>query len=141
MSERTNLEMVFFDAAGTLFEVRGSVGEIYARVARNYGIEAAPAEIERGFVRHFRHQPPMAFPPGTPETERLALEREWWRRLVSAVFADGGPFPRFDDYFAEIFELFRGREGWAVYPDVEPALATLNAQVISVHPVEVAVVR
>jgi putative hydrolase of the HAD superfamily len=141
MSERTNLEMVFFDAAGTLFEVRGSVGEIYARVARRYGIEAAPAEIERGFVRHFHHQPPMAFPPETPEIERLALEREWWRRLVRAVFADGGPFPRFDDYFAEIFELFRGREGWAVYPDVEPALATLNAQVISVHPVEVAVVR
>ena len=126
MLNRSNIQMIFFDAAGTLFEVRGSVGEIYARVARPYGFEAAPEEIERRFAREFRRQPPLAFPPRTPEAERLVLEREWWRDLVRAVFAELGPFPRFDEFFVEVFELFRGREGWRLYEDVAPALAALK---------------
>ena len=39
-SEASKVRVVFFDAAGTLLEVRGSVGEIYSRVAGQYGIEA-----------------------------------------------------------------------------------------------------
>ena len=120
--------MIFFDVAGTLIEVRGSVGEIYARVAHRYGLAVEPEEIQRRFARDFRLQPPLAFPVGTAEAELLDLERGWWRRLVRNVFAESGPFPRFDDFFAEVFELFRGREGWQLYDDVEPALAALNRQ-------------
>jgi len=120
--------VVFFDAAGTLFEVRGSVGKIYARVARRHGVEVAPEEIQRRFIDGFRLQPPLAFPVGSSEAEALALERDWWRRLVWQVFAASGPFPRFDEFFTEVFELFRGREGWQLYDDVEPALAALKQQ-------------
>lgn len=127
MLDQTSIKMVFFDAAGTLFEVRGSVGEIYARLARRSGIEAVPEEIQRGFARQFRAQPPIAFPIETPEAERLALERAWWRNLVRAVFAGPRAFPRFDEYFTEVFEFFRGAEGWRLYDDVEPTLAALKA--------------
>ncbi|MGH9938269.1 MAG: HAD-IA family hydrolase [Blastocatellia bacterium] len=121
-------EVVFFDATGTLFEVRGGVGEIYGRVARDFGFESEPRTLQRNFARSFREQPALAFPSGTPDAELAGLEKDWWRNLVEAVFADLGPFPRFDEFFDEIFERFRGREFWRVYDDVEPALAGLKQQ-------------
>src|SRR5436190_671965 len=60
--------------------------------------------------------------------DSFSWEREWWRRLVWKVFDACGPFPRFDDFFTEVFELFRGREGWQLYEDVEPTLSALKAQ-------------
>lgn len=119
-------EVVFFDAAGTLFEVRSSVGEIYRLVANAFGFEADPQTLQRNFAQRFREQPLMAFPAGTPDAELIELEKNWWRNLVKAVFAGLGSFPRFDEFFDEIYERFRGREFWRVYEDVEPALATLK---------------
>jgi len=117
---------VFFDAAGTLIETRGGVGEIYSRVARDFGFEAEPQTLQQNFARRFREQPPMAFPAGTPDAELQALEKGWWRNLVKAVFADLDSFPRFDEFFDDIFERFHGREFWRVFDDVEPALAALK---------------
>ncbi len=125
-SEMVKPEVIFFDAAGTLIEVRGSVGEIYNRVAREFGFEAEPSALQQNFARAFRLQPPMAFPVGIPEPTLRELEKDWWRNLVKAVFADLRSFPRFDEFFDELFERFRRREFWRVYDDVEPTLAELK---------------
>jgi putative hydrolase of the HAD superfamily len=122
------VEMVFFDAAGTLFDVRGSVGEIYARAARKYGARADAGELERGFARAFPLQPPLAFAPGTPEAELPRLEKEWWRRLVAEVFAGAPGFTRFDEFFEEVFELFRTAEGWELDADARPTLEALRSR-------------
>src|SRR5215813_4948364 len=82
--------VIFFDAAGTLIEPRGSVGEIYSRVAREYGFEAAPQTLQQNFVLRFGEQPPMAFPAGTPPAILSALEKDWWRNLVTDVFSGLG---------------------------------------------------
>lgn len=123
-----NPEVIFFDAAGTLIEVRGSVGEIYSRVAREFGIEADPSTLRQNFARAFLLQPPMAFPAGTPEAKLRELENDWWRNLVRDVFAGLGSFPRFDEFFDDLFERFRGSEFWRVYDDVEPALRELKGR-------------
>src|SRR5262249_6594827 len=120
------LKVIFFDAVGTLIETRGSVGDIYSRVASEFGFEAEPSVLQQNFARSFRQQPPLAFPPGTPDAELAELEKGWWRNLVNAVFADLGSFPRFDEFFDDVFERFRGREFWRVYDDVEPALTALK---------------
>ncbi len=119
-------EVIFFDAAGTLIETRGGVGEIYSRVAREFGFEAEPQILQQNFAHLFRQQPPMAFPAGTPAAALMELEKGWWRNLVKAVFAGLGSFPRFDEFFDEIFERFRGPELWRVYDDVAPALTDLK---------------
>lgn len=119
------LEVIFFDAAGTLFEVRGSVGEIYHKFARRYGIEVEPELIQQAFSREFRHQPPLAFPPDTSEPDLYRLEFEWWKMLVRKVFT-GHNFPRFDDFFAEVFEFFRGPDAWQLFDDVIPVLTALK---------------
>jgi putative hydrolase of the HAD superfamily len=123
-----SIGMVFFDAAGTLFDVRGGVGEIYARVAREYGVTAEAAELESGFRRAFPRQPPMAFAPATAGPELRRLEREWWRRLVREVFAGVPDFARFDEYFAAVFDLFRTAEGWELYDDALPTLEALASR-------------
>ncbi|MGH9841771.1 MAG: HAD-IA family hydrolase [Blastocatellia bacterium] len=125
MLDPTKTELVFFDAAGTLFNVRGSVGEIYSRFARQHGLEADPALIHQGFLRAFGRQPPMAFPAGTPADQLHKLEYQWWSRLAREVFV-AFDFPRFDAFFAEVFEFFRTAEAWRVFDDVVPALEALR---------------
>jgi putative hydrolase of the HAD superfamily len=120
------VKVVFCDAVGTLIETRNSVGEIYSRVASEFGFEAESRILQQNFARSFQSQPPLTFSTGTPEAALAELEKDWWRNLVRAVFDGLGPFPRFDEFFDEIFERFRGREFWRVYDDVTPALADLK---------------
>jgi putative hydrolase of the HAD superfamily len=120
------VKVIFFDAVGTLIETREGVGEIYGRVAREFGCEAESRILQQNFALSFQSQPPLAFPTGTPEAALIELEKGWWRNLVRAVFDGLGSFPRFDEFFDELFERFRGREFWRVYDDVEPALTELK---------------
>lgn len=119
------MKAIFFDAADTLFRVRGGVGEVYARVARRFGAQPDAAAIERAFARAFRSAPPLAFPGATDDSiERL--EKEWWRRLVTEVFEEIGMFPRFAEYFNALFEAFRGIEAWELFPETVPTLEALK---------------
>src|SRR6266404_5920304 len=106
------IKAIFFDAAGTLFTVNGSVGDIYARLAREHGKDFAAA-------------PPMAFPDASP-TQIPALEKQWWKTLVQDVFSSLGAFPRFEEYFAALFEFFARAEAWKLYPETIETLAQLK---------------
>ena len=117
------VQIVFFDAGGTLFEVKGSVGEIYGRFARRYGVERDPLALTDAFSHSFRSQPPLAFPPGTSAAELDLLEREWWRQVVLASVSY---FPGFDQYFNEVYEFFKSREAWVLFDDVIPTLTALK---------------
>src|SRR5262245_49753947 len=120
------MKVIFFDAVGTLIETRYCVGEIYSSVARGFGFEAEPRIVQRNFEASLRRQPPLAFPVGPPEAALIELEKGWWRDVVRAVFDGLGLFPRFEEFFDEIFERFRGHEFWRVYDDVAPTLAELK---------------
>lgn len=119
------IQIVFFDAAGTLFEVNGSVGETYCKFARRFGVNVDQEEINEAFSRFFPAQPPLAFPPGTPQAELHILERNWWRRLVLEVF-ENYKFRQFESFFAEVFEFFRRKEAWRLFDDVIPTLTELR---------------
>ncbi|HYE74341.1 MAG TPA: HAD-IA family hydrolase [Blastocatellia bacterium] len=123
-----SIEMVFFDAAGTLFDVRGRVGEIYARIARKYGVDANSAKLESGFRRAFPKQPPMAFASELNELELAQLEKQWWHSLVREVFAGVPDFTRFDEYFDEVFDLFRTPIGWELYDETISVLDALHSR-------------
>jgi putative hydrolase of the HAD superfamily len=124
--------VVFFDVAGTLIGVRGSVGARYAALARRFGVEASAEALDRAFPAAFRAAPPMAFPGATPASVP-ARERQVWEGIVRHVFRSvglGGDFGegRFPAFFAALWDDFAGAEAWAVYPDVVPCLEAVRAR-------------
>jgi putative hydrolase of the HAD superfamily len=121
-----NIKVVFFDAAGTLFETRERVGQTYARIAREHGVAADVGAVDAAFRRAFAGAVPLAFGTGrTPEELRL-LERDWWRNLVAMTFTELGDFDDFDAFFNSLFEFFAGPEHWVADPHALPALRALR---------------
>lgn len=116
---------VLFDAGGTLMHVRQSVGHVYAAVARKYGVDAAPDDVEAAFRRVWETRRDTLH-----ETSSDALERQWWHALVTDVFAAVGKLENFrgsfDAFFHELNKLFSTGAAWRVFDDVDPALSALE---------------
>lgn len=127
------IELVLFDAVGTLFRVRGSVGEVYAADARELGLTRDPARWAAAFKSAFHAMPRMTFPGETAE-RIVALERAWWRDLVGRVLDALGTPPDFDRerYFDALFERFAGASAWQLYDDVLPTLDAIAARGIAI---------
>jgi putative hydrolase of the HAD superfamily len=109
-------DAVLFDAAETLFTTRGSVGEIYSNVARNFGSTASPSEIQSAFERHFPRSGPLS-------TDN---EKQWWKDVVHRVFTDVGMIEPFDAFFDQVYELFRDSRGWMLFPETREVLEVLR---------------
>jgi len=120
------LRAIFFDAAGTLFDAREPVGRTYARIAREFGLDATDDEVTRGFRRAFGQAPELAFGPGRPPAELRLREREWWRDVVAKSFEGLGEFRDFDGFFETLFGYFAEPSHWRVLPEVLPELGRLK---------------
>lgn len=119
------LKAVFFDAAGTLFEAREPVGRTYARIAREYGLDAPEAAVIEGFRRAFAAAPVIAFGRGHRAGELRALERGWWRAVVADSFAGLGAFD-LDGCFEALFAYFADPAHWEADPAAAATLAGLK---------------
>ena len=122
------LKVVFFDAAGTLFEPRDSVGATYAQLARKYGVDASAEEVNAAFRRVFHHSPGLAFGPGHGADELRKLEKRWWRNLVAESFEGLGTFTDFEAYFDELFARFADPASWRADPAALSTLRRLRAR-------------
>lgn len=123
------VNVIFFDAAGTLFHVQGSVGEVYLRYAEPYGVKQSPAmvaAVQTAFVHAFRAAPPPLFAPEDP-AELKRCERLWWFDLVHSVFYRVGMFEGFDEYFEDVYQGFEGSQHWRLYPETVGVLRALKA--------------
>src|SRR5690242_14696587 len=101
-----NGRVVFFDAAGTLFESREPIGRVYARIASEFGVDTPVDAVTAGFRHAFGSAHGLAFGPGHNPDELRRLEREWWRQRVKDSFAGLGVFRDFDAYFDALFCYF-----------------------------------
>jgi putative hydrolase of the HAD superfamily len=117
---------VFFDAAGTLFEPREPIARSYARIARNFGLDASEEQIAANFHHAFGSAPALGFGPGHPPSELRRLERAWWRERVAETFADLGHFRDFDACFEALFGYFAEPEHWVGAVEAEPMLIRLK---------------
>lgn len=127
MSLSCDTRAVFFDAADTLFHVKGSVGEVYVRHARKYGVTAGDAVVQQAFAKAFADAPPPVFAVSDPQGIK-SCERMWWFDVVHNVFYRVGMFEGFDEYFDEVFAYFSRPASWELYPDAMPALRALEAR-------------
>ncbi|MCP9450723.1 MAG: HAD-IA family hydrolase [Nitrospira sp.] len=123
-----SIRVVFFDAAGTLFRVRGSVAEIYLRYAVEFGFQQKAdslVSIKEAFGRAFREAPPPVFATTEPAQLKQS-ERLWWFDIVHNVFYRVGMFERFDDFFDRVFEVFEDPASWELFPETVSTLTWLK---------------
>src|SRR5262245_24693729 len=107
---------VLFDAAETLFTTRGSVGQIYGNLARQYGSTADDDEIQAAFARQFRGASPLS----------VQDQKRWWRDVVYRVFSEVGMVDDFEKFFDQLYDRFRDSEGWVLFPETTEVLAELK---------------
>ncbi|MGB3513698.1 MAG: HAD-IA family hydrolase [Microcoleaceae cyanobacterium] len=117
-------KVILLDAVGTLFGVRGSVGEIYQQFASQWGVDVSAPTVNRAFFESFKAAPPMAF-PGVELAKIPELEFEWWCLVAAETYKKVGVFEQFSDFrsfFGQLYDYFATVAPWFVYPDVKPAL-------------------
>jgi putative hydrolase of the HAD superfamily len=117
-------KVVFLDAVGTLFGIRGSVGEVYSKIAVNFGVNVSHDRLNSAFFQSFKAAPPLAF--SLAQSEQVPeLEFNWWQAIARSTFAKSEVLDQFADFsafFAELYDYFATAEPWYVYDDVLPAL-------------------
>jgi len=123
MSQPT--QALFFDAAGTLFHVKGSVGEVYRRVAGRHRPEIDSAALDAAFREVFAAAKPLRF-PNLSGAHLHQIETQWWYDVVYKVFSRFDVLLDFDEYRRDIYEVFRGADGWELYPETHDTLAALR---------------
>ena len=119
-----DIRVIFFDAGGTLIHAARKIGYYYAMVALHYGFKADEDILQEGFKRAWEEMKPRDPVQGA----RVMDDMGWWREMVVQSWravALPVDFP-FDDYFAEVYELFARPDIWRVYPDAHQALERLR---------------
>ncbi|MFS8855788.1 HAD-IA family hydrolase [Synechococcus sp. H55.7] len=124
--------VLFFDAVGTLFRVRGGVGQAYSQVAAEYGVRVDPPALDCAFAQAFAQAPTPAC-PGLTGSVLQEWERAWWRQVVRQTFAQVGSLAAFGEgqfevFFAHLFEYFAGAGPWELYPETLPVLQVLQQE-------------
>ena len=108
-----SVEAVTFDAGGTLIEPWPSVGEVYAAVAREFGIECSAARLNAQFANAWTTRTGFTY------------SRDEWHEVVRHSFL--GMSEVSPKLFDAIYERFAQSDAWLIYDDVIPALQTLEA--------------
>ncbi len=117
-------KVILLDAVGTLFNIRGSVGEVYSAFAQRFGVKVPAKKLNEAFYNAFASVDPPAF-PGIDPDEIPLCEFEWWRVIALRTFQQVGvlsEFADFTDFFDHLYNYFATAEPWFVYPDILPAL-------------------
>ena len=126
-------KVIFLDAVGTLFGVKGSVGEVYRYLAAEVGVECDASLLEKVFYQQFKKAPPLAF-QGVDIMMVPDLEYQWWYRLASDTYTEANvidQFSDFDCFFRQLYDYFATPHPWFLYTDVFPALQHWQKQGIT----------
>ena len=123
-----SLKAVFFDAVGTLFRLTKTVGDHYAYVGREVGLQLDAQTLERAFYAAWKQMPQRAAIDGPREND----DKGWWRELVDLVLDRAAPslseFDR-DNFFEIAYEHFAEAGVWELYPEVVDVLENLQPRI------------
>ncbi len=119
------IRAILFDAAGTLLYLTKTVGDHYACVGREIGLDLDAEQLEHAFHEAWRQMPHRPAADGPREND----DKEWWRDLVGRVFDQIAPslseLDR-DNFFEIAYEHFAEPGVWELYPEVPEVLDQLR---------------
>ncbi len=116
---------IFFDAAETLFSLTGTVGDHYALVGREVGLDLDAQKLDRAFYSAWSRMRRREAIDGPREND----DKDWWRRLVDLVLDETAPELRRldrDNFFEIAYEHFAEAGVWELYPEVVDVLEKLR---------------
>jgi len=111
------IRAILFDAAGTLFHLTKTVGDHYAYVGSEVGLELDAQKLESAFHAAWKQMPRRRAIDGPRKND----DKGWWRELVGRVFDQVAPslseLDR-DNFFEVAYEHFAEAGVWELYPEV-----------------------
>ena len=117
------LKVVTFDAGNTLIRLTHPVGVTYAAVARRFGAELNPTDLECGFRAAWKFVPRLPDVPGPRSDDG----RSWWREVVLETLATAGAkVDPFNDFFDAVYNEFALPGVWRLEPGALELLQDLR---------------
>jgi putative hydrolase of the HAD superfamily len=114
---------ILFDAGGTLFHPYPSVGHYYSAVAAKHGCQVSAEEVEAAFRRVWSEHDRIGDLRSHSDEK---IEKEFWRKIVTAVFKDFNGLKAFAPFFYELHTLFAEPGVWRLYPEVMEVLRSFK---------------
>ena len=112
-------KIITIDAAGTLIRPWPSVGSVYGRTARKFGLTVKDEEVDRRFYEVFgKVQKDCKITTGT--------EKDFWRQVVRGVFEPHAQKRNLDPLFDELWELFARGDHWRLADGAKNTLSELQ---------------
>jgi len=125
MIEPNSLKAVSFDAAGTLLYLTKTVGDHYALVGEEVGLNLDAKKLNAAFCSAWAKMPQRKAIEGPREND----DKDWWRELADQVLSEAAPevgeLDR-DNFFEVAYEHFAEAGVWELYPDVIDVLNQLH---------------
>jgi putative hydrolase of the HAD superfamily len=117
------IQVVTFDAAGTLIRLLRPPGTTYAETARLFGYQLDPDRVQDSFRITWKTLgPPTEGVEGSPDDDR-----GWWQELVERTMETAGyRIVPFDRYFDAVYQAFAQPGVWELFPDVQATLTELH---------------
>ena len=119
------IRAILFDAAGTLSYLTKTVGDHYAYVGRQVGLDLDAQQLESAFHSAWQQMPRRPAIDGPREND----DKGWWRELVGHVFDQVAPSVNEldrDNFFEIAYEHFAEADVWELYPEVPEVLEQLR---------------
>lgn len=117
-----------FDATGTLIEPTETVGAVYQRVAREYGVDLPAWRLDDAFHRILRGAPSRGV-EGDSVDARSQGEVAWWFERIRETFQATDSTVHFENFpaFAQtLFEAYRAGHAWRPRPGAIAMLTELR---------------
>jgi putative hydrolase of the HAD superfamily len=119
------IKAILFDAAGTVFYLTKTVGDHYAYVGREVGLDLDAQKLESAFHAAWKQLPRRPAIDGPRKDD----DKGWWRELVGHVFDQVAPSVNEldrDNFFEVAYEHFAEPGVWELYPEVPEVLEQLR---------------
>ncbi len=128
MDGAVRIDLITFDAGNTLIHARPSLGDVYARVTREFGIEVPPERFVAAagpIFKRFLAAQPVEFDTGSDDAD-LRLWREITRELHAAISEELEGRVPFDDWFDRLYHVFGSPDVWGFIDGAEATLCELK---------------
>jgi putative hydrolase of the HAD superfamily len=117
------LKAITFDAGNTLIRLSRPVGVTYADVAKRFGADLNPVDLEHGFRAAWKTVPRLPDMPGPRPDDG----RTWWREVVKQTLENARvEVEPFDGFFDAVYQEFTLPGVWRLEPGALELLQDLR---------------